>query len=130
MRAVRINKADGPGAVTVEDRPVAVPGPGEVRLRVAAAAVNPADAFMWRSVAAGALEPPLTPGLDAAGTIDAVGDGVERLTVGQSVMAVVNARGPQGGAQAELPLARTRRECRRLRFCGYRGISRGRGHGV
>ena len=102
MRAVSINKADGPGAITIEDRPAPTPGAGEVRLRVAAAAVNPADIFMWRGLGAGTVEPPLTPGLDAAGTVDALGEGVDRLTVGESVMAVVNARRPEGGAQAEL----------------------------
>ena len=48
MRAVTVNKADGPNAITVEDRGVREPRPGEVRLRVAAAAVNPVDVFMWQ----------------------------------------------------------------------------------
>jgi NADPH:quinone reductase-like Zn-dependent oxidoreductase len=57
---------------------------------------------MWRSVGSGPLQAPVTPGLDAAGTIDAIGSGVDRLVVGDRVMAVVNARRPEGGAQAEL----------------------------
>ncbi len=100
MRAVTINAAGG--AITVEDRPVRDPNPGEVRLRVAAAAVNPADVFMWRTLGAGAVQPPVTPGMDAAGTVQAVGDDVDRLAVGDAVMAVVNPRLPEGGAQAEL----------------------------
>ena len=104
MRAVTVHAADGPGAISVEDRPVRDPQEGEVLLRVAAAAVNPADTFMWRTLGGGggSIEPPFTPGLDAAGTIAAVGAGVERFEVGQEVMAVVNARRPEGGAQAEL----------------------------
>lgn len=105
MRAVTINASDGPGSITVEDRPVPTPGPGEVRIRVAAAAINPSDPFMWRSVGNGPLQAPLTPGLDAAGTIDAVGPGVDRLAIGDRVMAVVNSRRPEGGAQAEIIVA-------------------------
>jgi NADPH2:quinone reductase len=102
MRAVTINKADGPDAITVEDKAVREPRSGEVRLRVAAAAVNPADVFMWRSLGGGAVEPPFTPGMDAAGTVESVGGGPGRLAVGEPVMAVVNPRLPEGGAQAEL----------------------------
>jgi NADPH:quinone reductase len=98
MRAVTINKADGPDAITVEERPVRAPRPGEVRLRVAAAAVNPIDVFMWRR----AVEPPFTPGMDAAGTVESVGHAGGRLSVGDEVMAVVGPWQPEGGAQAEL----------------------------
>ena len=98
MRAVTVNKADGPDAITVEDRTVREPRPGEVRLRVAAAAVNPVDVFMWRR----AVEPPFTPGMDAAGTVESLGHAGRRLTVGEPVMAVVSPWLPEGGAQAEL----------------------------
>jgi NADPH:quinone reductase len=96
MRAVTVNKADGPDAITVEDRTVREPRPGEVRLRVAAAAVNPVDVFMWRR----AVEPPFTPGM--AGTVESLGHAGRRLTVGEPVMAVVSPWLPEGGAQAEL----------------------------
>ena len=102
MRAVTVNKADGPDAITVEDRSVREPRPGEVRLRVAAAAVNPVDVFMWRR----AVEPPFTPGMDVAGTVESVGHAGGRLTVGEPVMAVVSPWLPEGGAQAELVIAR------------------------
>jgi NADPH2:quinone reductase len=102
MRAVTVNKADGPDAITVEDRSVREPRPGEVRLRVAAAAVNPVDVFMWRR----AVEPPFTPGMDAAGTVESVGHAGGRLTVGERVMAVVSPWLPEGGAQAELAVVR------------------------
>ena len=98
MRAVTVNKANGPDAITVEDRTVRELRPGEVRLRVTAAAVNPIDVFMWRR----AVEPPFTPGMDAAGTIESVGHAGGRLSVGESVMAVVGPWLPEGGAQAEL----------------------------
>lgn len=79
------------------------PAAGHVRIRVAAAAVNPSDPFLWRSLGPAALDHPVIPGLDAAGTIDAVGEEVDdRLAVGDRVMAMVNARRPEGGAQAEM----------------------------
>jgi NADPH:quinone reductase-like Zn-dependent oxidoreductase len=99
---VTVNKADGPDAITVEDRSVREPRPGEVRLRVAAAAVNPVDVFMWRR----AVEPPFTRGMDAAGTVESVGHAGGRLTVGEPIMAVVGPWLPEGGAQAELVVAR------------------------
>ncbi len=102
MRAVTVCKTGGPGAITVADRAVRDPGPGEVRLRVAAAAVNPTDVLLWRSLGGGAVEPPFTPGMDAAGTVESAGPGAGRLAVGEQVMAVVNPRRPEGGAQAEL----------------------------
>lgn len=102
MRAITITAADGPAAVTLTERPTPTAQAGEVQLRVAAAGVNPADTFMWEAVRSGALPTPMFPGLDAAGTVTAVGAGVDHVGVGDTVMAVVNARRPEGGAQAEM----------------------------
>jgi NADPH:quinone reductase-like Zn-dependent oxidoreductase len=88
----------------VIDRDVREPGPDEVRIAVRAAAVNPTDIGL-REHGAADLAPPWTPGMDAAGTIESVGPGVERLAVGDPVMAAVSPRRPEGGAQAELLVA-------------------------
>lgn len=101
MRAVGITGPGGAEVLSVIDRPVRDPGPGEVRIAVRAAAVNPTDVGL-RAMGGGDLPPPWTPGMDAAGIIDAVGDGVDRLSVGQEVMAAVSPRRPDGGAQAEM----------------------------
>lgn len=85
----------------VVERLVREPGPGEVRLAVRAAAVNPTDIGLRERGAEG-LEPPWVPGMDAAGAVEAVGEGVDRLAVGDAVMAAVSPRRPEGGAQAEL----------------------------
>ena len=77
------------------------PGPGEVRVAVKAAAVNPTDVVVRERGVEG-LEPPWVPGMDAAGIVEAVGAGVERLAVGDEVMAAVMPRRPEGGAQAAL----------------------------
>src|SRR3954470_7235021 len=99
-RAVGISGPGGPEVLSVIDRPVRDPGPGEVRIAVKAAAVNPTDIGIRAGGADGPA--PWTPGMDAAGTIESVGEGVERLHVGEDVMAVVTPRRPEGGAQAEL----------------------------
>jgi len=72
-----------------------------VRLAVRAAAVNPTDIAL-RQRGDDTTPPPWVPGMDAAGTVESVGAGVDRLAVGDEVMAAVMPRRPEGGAQAEL----------------------------
>lgn len=103
-RAIGISRAGGPEVLEVIDRPVREPEEGEVRIRVAAAAVSPTDIAL-RAMGVQGLEPPWTPGMDAAGTIESVGPGVDRLSGGERVMAAVSPRRPEGGAQAELLVA-------------------------
>lgn len=104
VRAVGITRPGGPEVLAVVERPVREPGPGEVRLRVRAAAVNPTDIGLRRQGAEG-LEPPWVPGMDAAGAVESVGEGVDRLAPGDEVMAAVTPRRPEGGAQSELVVA-------------------------
>lgn len=99
VRAIGITRPGGPDVLTIIDRPSIHPGANEVRITVAAAAVNPADIGM-RTGGGRDLPAPWTPGMDAAGTVSAVGDGVSRLSAGDEVMAVVNPFTQQGGAQA------------------------------
>jgi NADPH:quinone reductase-like Zn-dependent oxidoreductase len=101
MRAVAVTEAGGYDVLEVIEREVSEPGPGEVRIAVAAAAVNPIDSAIRIHGNAEAGPAPWVPGMDAAGVIDAVGPQVDRLAAGQEVMAVVKARRPEGGAQAE-----------------------------
>jgi NADPH:quinone reductase-like Zn-dependent oxidoreductase len=101
MRAVAITKPGGPEVLTVTDRTVRAAGPGEVRIAVKAAAVNPTDLLM-RENALYAKGTPGIPGMDAAGVVESVGEGVDRLKIGDEVMAVVTPRRPEGGAQIEL----------------------------
>ena len=100
-RAVGIPEPGGPEVLTVIERDVREPGADEVRIAVAAAAVNPTDIGLCAAGADG-IDPPWTPGMDAAGTVESVGAGVDRLAVGDSVMAAVMPRRPEGGAQAAL----------------------------
>lgn len=103
MRAVTFNRFGGSEVLEVADLPEREPGPGQVRIRVAAATVNPTD-ISFRSgrqtAALNGLEPPYIPGMEAAGTVDAAGEGSE-WKPGDRVMAIVIPRRPEGGAMAE-----------------------------
>jgi NADPH2:quinone reductase len=101
VRAVGIAQPGGPDVLQVVDRAPREPGDGELRIAVRAAAVNPTDIGLRRH---GDPEhpPPWTPGMDAAGTVESVGPGVDRLAVGDRIMAAVTPRRPEGGAQSEL----------------------------
>jgi NADPH:quinone reductase len=101
MKAVGVRRFGGPEALEVLDVPTPEAGPGQVRIRVLAAAVNPADTLI-RSGATQirARQPPsgpYVPGMDASGVIDQIGDGLDhRLAVGQRVVALVMPRGTNG----------------------------------
>lgn len=100
-RAVGITQAGGPEVVRVIERDVREAGPGEVRLAVVAAAVNPTDIGLRQRGVEG-IPPPWVPGMDAAGRVESVGEGVAHLAVGDEAMAAISPRRPEGGAQAEL----------------------------
>src|SRR5262245_17895541 len=108
MRAVTFSRFGGPEVLEVTVLPEPRPGPGEVRIRVAAATVNPTD-ISFRigrqhtiaQLAEMGVRPPFIPGMELAGVVDAVGEGVQ-WRPGDRVMAIVNPRRPGGGAQAQL----------------------------
>ncbi|MGW9191263.1 NADP-dependent oxidoreductase [Streptomyces rubiginosohelvolus] len=105
MRAVGVYEFGGPEVLRMLDLPEPQAGPGEVRVRVHAAAVSPTDVMLrtgGHAVRMPGRRPPFVPGMDAAGVIDQIGPGVEeRLAVGQRVVALVLFTGPHGGAYAE-----------------------------
>ncbi len=100
-RAVVCRCCGSPEDLRLEEWAVPPPGPGEVRLEVAAAALNFADLLMIRGRYQERPELPFVPGLECAGEVEAVGPGVDGLEVGQRVLAVVD-----HGAFAERVVAR------------------------
>ncbi|NJQ08816.1 NADP-dependent oxidoreductase [Streptomyces lonarensis] len=78
----------GPEVLTPLEPAEPHPGPGQVRITVRAAGVNPLDAKLRSGAMAGAwpLELPFVPGSELAGTVDAVGEEVHDLSVGEAVM--------------------------------------------
>jgi NADPH2:quinone reductase len=99
MRAV-VYRETGPSSVLrLVEREVPEPGPGEVRVRVVRAGVNPTDWKFRAGMMAGYDE--VTPGQDGAGVVDAVGSGVSGLTVGDRVWLVLAQHGRAYGTAAE-----------------------------
>jgi NADPH2:quinone reductase len=95
MRAVQITENGGPEVMEVVDLPVPEPGPGQVRVRIEAAGLNFIDTYFRSGVYPGKL--PMVLGVEGAGEVTAVGEGVQGLVVGDRVCA----SGGGGGAYAE-----------------------------
>ncbi|MEV5707406.1 NADPH:quinone reductase [Actinoallomurus sp. NPDC052274] len=101
MKAIVYRDSGGPDVLQLADRDLPVPGLGEVRVRVAVSGVNPTD-WQARSGATGPKRfPEVTPHLDGAGTIDAVGEGVDQRRVGQRVWLFMATAGRPTGTAAE-----------------------------
>lgn len=94
MKAVRVHEFGGTEALRYEDAPVPEPGEGEVRVRVEAAGLNFIDIYHRTGSYPG--KPPITPGVEAAGIVDAIGPGVTLVKPGDRV-----AYAMQQGAYAE-----------------------------
>ena len=96
MRAIEISQAGGPEVLSLCERPVPTPTHGQVVLKLAYAGVNRPDALQR----AGLYNPPKgasdLPGLEASGTVAAVGSGVTDLKIGDAVCALL-----PGGGYAE-----------------------------
>lgn len=87
MRAVVLDRYGPPELLVVTGRPIPEPLPTEIRVRVAAAGVNPVD---WKTRAGAGMarvlgHPPIVLGWDVSGVVDAVGPGVTRFAVGDPV---------------------------------------------
>ncbi|WP_316750800.1 quinone oxidoreductase family protein [Streptomyces herbicida] len=100
MRAVRIDEFGGPEVLVPVEVPEPVAGPGQVLVRVVAAGVNRADALVRAGSYHRAGRPPLILGVEGAGTVAAVGEGVTGFAVGQRVLALDGVNAP--GFYAEL----------------------------
>lgn len=102
MKVIGVTEFGGPEALTAHEVPEPHAGPGEVRIRVHGAAVNPTDTGLRSgNYGAGGQQPPHVPGMDAAGVVDEVGEG-SPWSVGDDVMAIALPRGSgHGGAYAE-----------------------------
>ena len=102
MRAFALEELGAPGSVV--EVPVPEPAEGQVRIRVAAAGLNPFD----NAVIQGYLKDhrehrfPLIPGADASGTVEALGDGVTDWAIGDEVFGSVGKRYLGEGTLAEL----------------------------
>jgi NADPH2:quinone reductase len=108
MRAVGLFAQGGPDVLQVVELPEDHAGPGQVRIRVHAATVNPTDVGVRNSTRAEqqkADPPPYVPGMEVAGIVDEVGSDVpDRLNVGDAVMAIVVPKGSHGAYREQIVL--------------------------
>ncbi|HLU74974.1 MAG TPA: zinc-binding dehydrogenase [Nonomuraea sp.] len=98
-QAVRYDRHGGPEVLRLDEVPLPEPGPGQVRVAVRAAGVNPVDWKLRRGLMGPVPDAPAGTGLELAGVVDAAGPGVERWRPGDAVF------GPAAGAAATYALA-------------------------
>ncbi|WP_353946444.1 NADP-dependent oxidoreductase [Streptomyces sp. HUAS MG91] len=98
MKAIAVTQFGGPESLQVLDLPVPDAGPGEIRIKVVAATVNPVDTMVRRGLAfVDDAEPPYVPGMEAAGTVDQIGEGtITDLSVGDRAIAIAVTSGTHG----------------------------------
>jgi NADPH2:quinone reductase len=77
--------SDDFSGVEIRDVDIPNPGPGQVRIKVHAASINFPDLLLCQGKYQLKLDPPFSPGMDMAGTIDALGDRVEQFQLGDEV---------------------------------------------
>jgi NADPH:quinone reductase-like Zn-dependent oxidoreductase len=87
MRAIRVHAYGGPEQLQIDDVTEPHAGPGEIRIKVSAASINPLDGKILRGLMAGGapLAEPTGLGFDASGVVDEVGEGVSGVSVGDDV---------------------------------------------
>jgi NADPH:quinone reductase len=100
MHAIVVERTGDASVLTWTERPDPSPGPGELTLRVTMSGVNFADIMRRRGGYRGG-PPPFVPGLDCAGTVLAVGEGVTHFRPGQRVAAF-----PEDGGYTEIAVAK------------------------
>ena len=100
MKAIRVREFGPPEAMRLEEVPDLAPGRGQVLVRIRAVGVNPVEAYIRSGTYARRPALPYTPGNDAAGIVEAVGDGVRGVTAGDRVYTSETVT----GAYAELAL--------------------------
>jgi len=107
MKAVGVTDFGDPDVLKLVDVPRPSAGPGQIRIRVHAATVNPGDTLLRVGdladiLRAGPLDPPYRPGMEAAGIVDEIGPGTQTdLRVGDRAMVIVMPIDATGGAYAE-----------------------------
>src|ERR1035437_1335550 len=102
MKAIRVREFGGPEKLVLEDVPDLRPGAGEVVVRVHAAGVNPVEAYIRTGTYAMKPALPYTPGMDGAGEVLSVGEGVKNAKPGDRVYVA----GSLSGTYAQQTLCR------------------------
>lgn len=85
MKAIRVHQFGAPEVMLLEELPDLKPGAAQALVRIHAAGVNPVETYIRSGTYARKPALPYTPGTDAAGVVESVGDGVTRVAVGDKV---------------------------------------------
>ncbi len=85
MKAIRVHQFGGPEVQVLEETPKPSPAAGQILVHIRAAGVNPADTYMRAGTYAVKPALPYTPGIDGAGMVESVGDGVRQFKAGDRV---------------------------------------------
>jgi NADPH:quinone reductase-like Zn-dependent oxidoreductase len=99
MKAVRFTEVGGPEVLRLDEIEKPAPAAGQVRLRVAASAYSAADSSIRAGLLPIPVELPHVPGYDVSGTVDAVGEGVDGLAVGDAVIGFLPMEKDGGAAE-------------------------------
>jgi NADPH:quinone reductase len=83
MKAIQIHQTGGPEVLTLAEIPIPTPSPGQVLIKIAATGVNFIEIYFREGRYKAPL--PLIPGMEAAGTVEQIGDGVDGFAVGDPV---------------------------------------------
>lgn len=100
MQAIQISAYGGPEVMTLTDLPDPKPGPGQVLVRLHAAGVNPVDTYLREGKNGYKPDLPFVPGIDGAGEVLALGEGVTRHKIGDRVYLLGTAERKNGGTYA------------------------------
>ena len=107
VKVIGVDEFGGPEMLKAFDIPARPVGAGEVRVDVSAAAVSPTDTIHRSGGRAELLQkdpPPYVPGMDVAGVISEIGEGVDHVAIGDSVMGIVAPTASHGGYSASIVL--------------------------
>jgi NADPH2:quinone reductase len=85
MKAIRVHKFGDPEVMHVEEVPDPRPGPGQVVVKIKAIGINPVDTYIRSGIYHIKPQLPYTPGTDAAGRIESIGEGVDHVSIGDRV---------------------------------------------
>lgn len=88
MKAIRVERLGPPDVMELQDVPAPTPGPGEVRIEVEAVGINFADVLSVAGEYLTRTRVPYTPGMEFAGIVESLGEGVTGVQVGQRVAAL------------------------------------------
>jgi len=101
MQVIRVHQTGGPEVLTLEQIPLPFPGPGEVRVRAQAVGVGRPDVLIRQGTYKWMPPLPAIPGAELAGEVDAVGEGVNSLQLGQRVLVSARDLAQRGGCYVQ-----------------------------